>query len=301
VELVSYDMPTKRGETLLLMPVGDIQWAGEHKVTALDRLKRHIEWGVEHGAWFLGMGDYIDFASPSNRQRLRAAALYDTADEVIEDTSFTLMQELYEKALKPSTGRWLGLLEGHHFYTSRAWVTTDQRLAELLKTAFLGTSAFVRLRFLKGLRASGRSTEAAITVWCHHGAGGGQRAGSPLNRLDQLLVHWDADIYVMGHQSKKVGAPLDRIEPLWPRRSGSQPGRLIHRTKIIACTGSFMLGYKEGHRDGKTPRGSYVEQKMLAPVELGGVLIRITPRFAMSSRTEGKRSEYWLPDLSVEA
>jgi len=134
-----------------------------------------------------------------------------------------------------------------------------------------------------------------VLIWCHHGAGYGTGVSAPLNRLDQLMVSWEADIYVMGHQSKKVSAPVDRIEPVW---SGSGGPHLVHRTKVLACTGSFSRAYLVGSRQGPTPRGDYVEQKMLAPTALGGVVIRITPRWV---RSEGSRSQLWLPDISVEA
>ena len=106
------------------MPVGDIQWTGLKGETVVSMLRRHIEWGVEHGAYFLGMGDMIDFASPSNRQALRAAALYDNAQQVIDDAARNLVHELYETVLKPSKGRWLGLLEGHHFTQFRDGTTS---------------------------------------------------------------------------------------------------------------------------------------------------------------------------------
>ena len=292
MELHSVSLPGVKvqDDPLLLMPVGDIQYAGEGSSTAMAMLKRHIDWGVSKGAYFLGMGDYVDFASPSNRMRLRQAALYNTALKTLDDTAVHVTTELYEKIFKGSEGRWLGLLEGHHFYQMEDGTTTDQLLCKLLKTRFLGTSAYVRLMFQRGESGS----KGSVLIWCHHGAGYGSRVSAPLNRLDQLLVNWDADIYLIGHQSKKVSAPIDRVEPMW----GSRGPRLIHRTKIIACTGSFSRAYMVGGKQGNVPRGDYVEQKMLNPTALGGVLIRIRPRWV---GTEGSRSNTWLPDLSVEA
>src|SRR3989304_6507717 len=65
----------------LLMPVGDIQFDGKHGAADLPRLHRFLEWGMEREAWFLGMGDFVDFLSPSNRNRLRMAGLYGTAEQ----------------------------------------------------------------------------------------------------------------------------------------------------------------------------------------------------------------------------
>src|SRR5688572_14554853 len=113
-------------------------------------LKRAIEWGVEKGAWFIGMGDYVDAFSPSNRQRIRSAALYDTAQSMIDQKAESLVTELYEEALKPSKGRWLGLLEGHHYHQFSAGMTTDMLLADMLGTKHLGTAAYVRMVFKRG-------------------------------------------------------------------------------------------------------------------------------------------------------
>lgn len=292
MELATRDIYCRSGQEILLLPVGDIQYAGEGSSTALSTLKRHIEWGVKRGAYFIGMGDYVDFASPSNRQRLRSAALYDTADSVIELSAASLTKELYERALKPSTGRWLGLLEGHHFYQYQSGVTTDMELCTLLKTQHLGTCAYVRIHLIdqgSGKKNSKHSHRATFVLWVHHGAGSGNRAGAPLNRLDQLPIYWDADVYLMGHQSKRVVAPLQRVEPVW---SGASSPHLKHRTIWIACTGSFSRAYMEGNRHGRVPRGCYVEQKMLSPAALGAIKIHILPRWNCGN---------WTGEISVEA
>ena len=284
MELVSYQIPAKKSE-LVVMPIGDIQYTGtKHDTAAVDKLKKHIEWGMEHDAWFLGMGDYIDFASPSNRQRLRAAALYDTAEEVIEDAAVQLMEKLYEKALKGSEGRWLGLLEGHHYTQLQDGTTTDQLLCRKLQTKFLGTCAYIRLVF------TSTTARGNVTIWCHHGVGSG-RIGAPLNKLELLPTYWDADIYLMGHQSKIVAAPLDRVEPVW---SGTQEPHLIHRTILIAGTGGFSKAYLLNSTQGSIPRGGYVEKAMLSPVALGGVMITIAPRW---KQINGHK--VWNPDLRI--
>lgn len=288
MELVSHVIPARVGEKILIMPIGDIQWSGRDSEVAMGMLKRHVQWGVDKGAYFIGMGDYIDFMSPSNRARFQNAGLYDTTIKSVDDKARSLIEDLWLKVLKPSRGRWLGLLEGHHFHQYRDGTTTDQELAGLLDAPFLGSSAFVRLV----LRMS-KTRQAPVTIWCHHGVGGGGMLGAPLNKLEKLLTSWEADIYLMGHHHKKVAGPIDRIEPAW---GGGRRGEasLVHRTKIIACTGSFLKGYAANDADGKVPRGGYVEQKMLNPVALGGILVTIRPRWANTNDGSG-----WIPDLTV--
>src|SRR6266446_6926522 len=131
----------------VIMPVGDIQWSGKRGATALDLLHRRLDRGLDLNALFLGMGDYIDFLSPSNRQRLASANLYETAEDIIDEKAMELTQEIYDLALRPTKGRWIGLLAGHHFTQLKAGDTTDQRLCQMLETKFLGDTAFCRLNF----------------------------------------------------------------------------------------------------------------------------------------------------------
>lgn len=303
MELVSHAIPAKVGQEILVMPIGDIQWSGRDPEVAMGMLKRHIQWGVDQGAYFLGMGDYIDFMSPSNRARFAASALYDTTVKSVDDKAKSLVEDLYLQALKPSRGRWLGLLEGHHYHEYRNGMTSDQDLAERLDAPFLGMCAFVRLQ----LQLS-KTQRGSVVIWCHHGVGGGATLGAPLNKLERLLTSWEADIYLIAHHHKKVAGPIDRQEAVWSGNRGA--AEVVHRTKIIACTGGFLKGYTNepvgkktkrvagGGLDGvpaAVRRGGYVEQKMLNPVALGGILLKIRPRWKDARTCTG-----WSPDLNVE-
>src|SRR5262245_29614742 len=187
-----------RTKELVIAPIGDIQWAGGRRrdMIALGVLKDHLKRCLDRGAWFIGMGDYIDFASPSNRQWLKGVALYDTAELVLEDTGQALAEEVYAEVLAPTRGRWLGLLEGHHFAQFQSGETSDHRLCAMLRAPFLGTSAMVGVRF--------ETTDGpkVYTIWAHHGAGGGGRAAAPVAKLEQLLPYWDADLFLIGHMTK---------------------------------------------------------------------------------------------------
>jgi hypothetical protein len=289
MELISHAFG-KRQE-LLIMPVGDIQWAGEDEEVALTMLQKHIRWGVEHDVWFVGMGDYIDTFSPSNRSRLSGAQLYDTATRALDRDAEKRTRELFDRALKPSKGRWLGLLEGHHFHEFRDRTTSDQLLAGWLDAPFIGTNAYIRLLFSQRPSRGGRNGGGgAVDIWVHHGTGSSSTAGGALNRLERVAKAFDADIYMMGHQHTKDAKPLDYVRPIYP--SNGAP-RLEHATKLLVVTGSFLKGYVVGRRDGPVPRGGYVEQKMLNPVALGGVLVKVRPRWVGPH-------EHWHPDLGAE-
>lgn len=253
-------------EPMTLFPIGDVQLNPVDPPNT--RLRAHIEWALtQPNPYFIGMGDYIDVASPSNRSRIQAANLYDSVQDVLENGAQKGVEQ-FKELVRGTEGRWLGLLHGHHFYEFRDGSTSDTRLCSLLGTTYLGSCAFVRLSF-KRINAGGA---LSCTIWAHHGAGSGMKASAPLNRLENIVHYFDADVYLMGHMSKKVGAPLDQLY-----MTHKNPARIEHRTKIIAGTGGFSQGYKQNSKHGLYARGSYVEQAMMTPAALGGVAIRITP------------------------
>jgi len=81
-----------------------------------------------------------------------------------------------------------------------------------------------------------------------------------------------ADVYLMGHQSKKGVTVIP-----WIRQDGDGT---VGVNRYIVATGAFMEGYRVGSKDGfGSPAGSYVEQKMLPPVALGAPLVTMRPIF----------------------
>lgn len=296
MELASFKVSRKLSDhrPIIVAPIGDIQWAGERGPTAKDILKRHIDACMALDAWFVGLGDYIDFMSPSNRQRYKGMGLYDTSEDVIDDKALELTWELYDKYLKPTKGRWLGLLHGHHYAQLRTGETSDQRLCQMLDAPFLGTSAYIRLQF--GTPKGGERTN--IILWVHHGCGGGQKAGAPLGKIEDMAASFaGADIYIMGHTTKSPVAPYERIMPRW---HGHGSPDLIHKRVYLVNSGGFARGYAHKSKQGNVPMGGYVEQGMMKPAALGAPIIRITPAHTWAGRPKGNGSGVWSPTVSVE-
>ena len=249
---------------IVVSPIGDIQYSGKEGPTAHEHVKRHIDRVLaletkDTAVRFIGMGDYIDFLSPSNRQRLTSANLYDTAKMTIEDKARTLTEEVFEELLKPTVGKWLGLLEGHHFFEFQG-TTSDITLAEMLKAPFLGTSAYVRLE------------PSGVVLYAHHGMGGGILPTSGINKLyhHSAGLH-GADVYLMGHNTKLAVSRLSRPTPDW---RGKNPN-LTHSDVLLVNTGGFSKSNIVGHRQGRIPRGDYAEQGMMTPSPLAAPLIHI--------------------------
>ncbi len=281
LELLQRTIHVEQDQEVYIAPLGDIQYTGRSEDIAGNHLKRHLAYTQSKGAYYVGTGDYVDLMSPSNRARLRSAGLYDNTTRTIEDKACELTDKLYKEFLQETTGQWLGLVHGHHYSDCGDGRTTDQRLADKLGTAYLGTCAYIHLMFHGPGARLGH-----LNLWVHHGCGGG-RAGAALNKLEFLSANWEADSFVMGHTTKLSTAPIPRIYPEF--KSGV--GKLRHKHIYLVNAGGWAKGYSEGSRREGRAQGDYVEQGMMAPAALGGSLLKITASW---------RGRRWNPSLKVE-
>lgn len=249
-----------RRDKIAVCPIGDIQYSGSKGPTAVTHVVQHIRrcLSLERDGYavrFIGMGDYIDFLSPSNRQRLQAAALYDSADAVIDEKAHELVQEVYDEILAPTRGKWLGMLEGHHFFETQG-STSDMWLCDLLDCDFLGTSCYVRL------------DPSGFVLWAHHGQGGGTLPSSGINKLYHTSAGLGgADVYFMGHNTKMGVARISR-----PMPNAAFTG-LTHRDVLLVNTGGFSKSNIVGHAQGRIRRGDYAEQAMMTPSPLSAPIV----------------------------
>lgn len=250
-----------------IIPIGDIQYENESQ-SDIERLRKYIEWGMDNDCYFLGMGDYIDVASPSNRAailRLRGS-LYDSTRAMLDAAAKDVVNELAD-ILEPTAGRWLGLLRGHHYWRFEDGNTSDEILADRLLTSTLGNCAMLALKIGKG--AWNRIPVAWI--WAHHGAGGGITPGVALNRLAHISRGFAADVYLMGHVHKTSIHTTPWLEGVIER---GKP--VLHdNPRVLMSVGGFLKGYEVGSVDltGK-PGGGYVERGMMLPHSLGTGVIK---------------------------
>lgn len=253
-------------EAISIMPIGDFQLGSPG--TDLKHIKEHVKWGVDNGVFFLGMGDYTDFLSPSNRRYLKNSGLYDTAQDIIETVGRQHLETL-QSILEPTKGMWLGLHEGHHLFEFGDGTTTDTELARFLDAPFLGTAAVTRLTFKDHNRHS-----VDCLTWSHHGEGSG--ATDPVQRLKKVAPGFpQVDIFVQGHNTK-LGS--ESVNNIW---FYGGPGRLQMRSKkqMFVAAGGFMTGYTQGSKFAGRASGSYVERGMMRPSAIGAPIIRVEPRY----------------------
>ena len=169
------------------------------------------------------------------------------------------------------------MLQGHHYYEFDAATTTDTELARYLEAPFLGDCAFMRLSFQKDTGGGkDHQVKQSVSLWAHHGAGSGASATSALTKLERYAGYVDADIMLMGHQSKRGYLPKPRFGLGRYTKRGQL--HLENRTQHLVATGSWMEGYHVGKPARGRPQGSYVEKGMMVPTSLGGMVVTLTPR-----------------------
>lgn len=238
---------------IILMPVGDVQHGAPG--SDIEAFKRHIDWGMEHRAYFISMGDMVDIASPSERRKLANLDLHDSTKLMMEESAFVALKEI-EEVLNGTEGRWFGFHRGHHYWVFADGYTTDQKLAARFRAPYLDWLALTTLTF--------PGTTLKCKVISTHGSGSSSSMIGPLNGQVKKLAddHPEADIVLVGHHSRKVGYPQDRIEEV--------RGSLQARRRILTLTGGFCRGYLVGQT-------TYVEEGLMSPLNQGAPIIFVRP------------------------
>jgi hypothetical protein len=191
-------------------------------------------------AYFIGMGDYFDGMSTSEREGLSRSSLHNTTIKNIEKLYSEWIDRM-SKELAFMKGRIIGMLGGNHFFAFNSGMNSDTVLCQNLDARFLGVCSFIRLSIQTQTKGRGRS--ACFDIFAHHGAGGGSTPGATFNTIEKMQQTADADLYLMGHDHKKGCIPS------FPRlRLAEGKGSLTirERTPWLGRTGSFLKAYEDG-------------------------------------------------------
>lgn len=241
-----------------------------------DKFHKFISEIKRKKGYLLGLGDYLDSVSSSERKALRMMELHDGTTETIEDT---YMQDIddFVQAIKPLQDRVIGLGGGNHYYQFTSGISSDQLLCLKLRCKYLGVNSIIRL-----LLRLNKTHALKVDICIHHGRGGGaKRVGTSLNHLQDMATFFDADIILQGHDHDRKVDYINRL--------GLSSNNILQNRKILlARTGSFLRSYEEG-------RSSYAVDAGYPPSDLGGVLVRLTPcREHRKFGTPKRIDKYWV-------
>ncbi len=251
------------GKPIKLIPFGDVH--RDSDLHCSHYWKEFLDYAKKQkNALFLGIGDYTDGCSTSERIVLNNAGLHESTTSTMRKT-YRGVADTLAKELSFMKGRCIGLLGGNHFFDFGDGDTTDHVLAAQLEAKFLGVCSFIRLSFDFG----NRKKKQSLDIFAHHGKGGGTLAGSTFNTVEKMQNIADADIYLMGHDHKKGCIPA---APKLKLTSGSNGKELTvrHREPWLGRTGSFLKAYEDGEV-------SYNVDAGRSACALGWIEFEITP------------------------
>lgn len=251
----------KIGEPVTLMPFGDVH--RDSNLHALGEWKEFLAHAKKKkNAIFLGMGDYSDGLSTSERTVIGCGGLHDTTHKSLEKL-YRGHTENFAKEIGFMRGRLLGLMGGNHYVSFSDGTNSDNMLCGLMGAKFLGVCSFVRLVF----DFEERSKSVSIDIFAHHGKGGGQTPGATFNTIEKMMAGADADIYLMGHDHRKGCIPST---PRLRLVSNSGAPTVQEREPWLGRTGSFLKAYEPGEV-------SYNVDAGRSPCALGWIEFELTP------------------------
>jgi len=249
-----------------IVPFGDVHWG--HSMFSMDTWKRFVAtYKDREDVLFLGMGDYQDFMSSSERREMASAMakLHEGSVESIDEWGRQRMLEFTDQ-IRWMGPRLIGLLEGNHYFGFQNGKSSTMQMAEDLKAKYLGVSAVIRL-FLH--TKGNHGARSKLDIWAHHGRAGGQLAGSPFNTIEKMQGGVNADVYIMGHDHSIGTLPKAMMEPRFNAKTRELE---IHERRIaLVRSGSFLRGYVKG-------KSSYIADAGLNPKPLGWVNLEVQMR-----------------------
>lgn len=211
--------------------------------------------------YYLGLGDYDDLASGSERRMIADSHFHDTTSQSLDDYA-DKRTKAFSDELSFMKGNIIGLIEGNHHYKFVSGDTSTMIMSKALETKYLGGVSVIRICFIY----KKNKKICAVDIYAHHTAGsrvGGRKAGSSLNKLEDMAEVWDVDICVAGHDHKmNAGLPVRMY--LDPRMKVKQKDILLVRT------GSFQKGWMPGYE-------GYVPTFNGKPNFLGAPILKLIP------------------------
>ena len=247
-------------DRLTIRPFGDV-----HRDTPNCDLDRWKEWlkcvkkNHNENTWYLSSGDLLDFMSWSERKKIRNASLHESTISRLDAAALNDCTSMLDD-LWFAKDKFIGFVQGNHTWEftdgDLAGKSADQYFAERMNSRWLGDLAYIRLRI--GFKNT--SKKAKIDIVCCHGKAGGKLAGSTVNQLDDLRVIFpNADMYVMGHDHRKVAVPVTSLHATHATKNGL---RIKEKRQWLIRSGSFLRGYVPN-------QAGYIVKALLRPTDLG--------------------------------
>lgn len=227
----------------------------------VERWKKFIDRSGKEDAYYIGMGDYHDFMSTSEKKKVEAMGLHETTMQTFDDMVEKQNRDFCGE-IKHMRGRLLGLIEGNHHWQSGNGKSSTEDLADRMDTQYLGWLCHLSLR----VRFQSRNDSLTLHFVLCHGKAGGKTYGITLNQVADLkMIFPVADVYCMGHDHQRVA---DCISVLVPMCNNKGQVKIKQKEQLLCRSGSFKKSYEPG-------KAGYEAQKLLKPANLGALKVMI--------------------------
>lgn len=182
---------------------GDIHLG--NRACDIEKLKSHIlEVRNNPHAYWIGVGDYIEAINYTDK-RFDHAQVDPLYASNLSNAAADQMLDLIA-LFDPIRKRCIGLHRGNHEETLRLRYHFDV-LKEFKdrwpEVPLLEDTAFTRLNFKRMCKNTPHIEK--FILWSSHSNAGGRKSGSKINRLEDAMACFDADMYVVGHGHRKYG------------------------------------------------------------------------------------------------
>lgn len=283
--LVTVTLP-KGIKDFYIIPFGCVHYGCS--LHAKEEFDKFCQWACENlsNTYFIGMGDYFDMISGSERRAMLGGQLHETTVQALEAYWEDLCEDFVNKTAF-AWGRLWGLVEGNHYGELSGGITTTQFTCQKYnhhlqdtpghRVKYLGASSLIRVR----VKMSG-SLRYHFDIFAHHGRGAARTIGGSFNTVEQMARVADANIYLMGHDHRKGSVPDCKLQLITNNKEGKV--YVGDRPILYVRTGSFLKGYIED-------QSSYVVPRAYRPLQLGVVKILV----------KSKRNERGGTDFELEA
>lgn len=254
----------KPGQKFDLRPFGDIH--RDNPSFAKDTWDDFLKTSKKLGSpLFLGLGDYTDSFSTSERVILNNPELHESTKKNLEFNARKQIEKLYNE-IAFMKGNIIGILGGNHYIQFADGTTGDMYLAQLLETKYLGSCTAIKLVFV--INETTKSKRVSIDIFAHHGRGGGQTTTGRMNSVEKMQQICEADIFLQGHNHARGVLPIgDKL-----RLDENNNGLYIRSRRCwIGRTGGFLRGYVNNET-------SYIVDALMNPTSLGWIDFILEPK-----------------------
>ena len=241
-----------------LIPIGDVHLG--HIGCELKKLKELVDWiANKENTYWLGMGDYIDAINYTD-PRFDPKTVDISRAEM--DKIIQIQIEKIIDIFEPIKDKCLGLHRGNHEETIRRHYIYDV-VYEMAKEMGLQSNQILLDAAITRLKFNRLKARHSFDIFSTHGNVGGRKGGIKINRLEDLIGFFDADVYLIAHAHIKASEIKTQLYY-------DNHGNLKQKKKILAVTGAFLKGYEHNQT-------SYVEKWMYPPTDIGVVKIMFQP------------------------